>query len=923
MASGQSPLPKIPPSALPKRTFPTFSVRRSGASTTQASVSTSTSGLPRTTFSPMSIIAAVAASPTSPTGSNHTAGSGKSASFRSLRNLLPFGSGTKSSNSSNAQDTPGRSFSVGFGSSRRSINISREKEEREKDRNRKFSLSNEALIMSPVISIEPKCSSGADLLTTHSKGDQSPPLRRSASLSRLEGEISLTKPLPTPVLSGPSLRDAIEADITCAFSFELDLTEYLILTLVMSLRTPSPTSSPEQPPIRYHHPQNMGMSLMNRPAAIAPAELSTIVEADNSVISISKHIPSASSESLCLVTREEEYITRRPVLQHAASSNSNVAPLMTSSPLQPSSPVQPEQFSPRSNSIGTGTAPTAFTTISAPTKSCSRNMLGPSNDSEDTDDDNLLEQLSTSQLASQVQAALASTSWGTSSDRAFVIDADVSFIQMHDEDGVRTPSQSETSSFADSDECHLFTNLGREGHVIDADTDKNVDIYNNPGASGTPLDPPSLSSPPIQERENAYSHNEINDDETSRVNDSTLSVVNPNLLLHTLGRQDEIPLNPSTLDPDLRDGVHGQVQNHQRQEKSSTLTPGRTMKLSSPASAHPSVLQSSVEAGAIRSVSSPANILAMASAKIATPLVGLSSHGHETTKSSLQSVSHVPTPISNSTSALKPIPAVAETTVTTSKRRIASPSFLPRLKPSTPPHLSGSQSFLTPVLHPKNSSLPRKIDLPESGVGVSIDGGNGNKIPQCSTPRTAVFSPMQAQANSPSSVSSTTSVSANTKPGNTSLRSFGSVGVAVSTGGQQQKQQQINKTLVSTDKNASDVAVGTSAAGQVARVRLQGTAVKPNGMLLSFNFIDILTKMYPEIDLRTVSNTKSDLNSPNAPTTDIDIREEQEHLTWPVTSNSRAEDEDDTQRLTVDVCSRRVAGEESEGVKLGSPFTGG
>jgi len=155
------------------------------------------------------------------------------------------------------------------------------------------------------------------------------------------------------------------------------------------------------------------------------------------------------------------------------------------------------------------------------------------------------------------------------------------------------------------------------------------------------------------------------------------------------------------------------------------------------------------------------------------------------------------------------------------------------------------------------------------------------------------------------------------------LRSFGSVGVAVSTGGQQQKQQQINKTLVSTDKNASDVAVGTSAAGQVARVRLQGTAVKPNGMLLSFNFIDILTKMYPEIDLRTVSNTKSDLNSPNAPTTDIDIREEQEHLTWPVTSNSRAEDEDDTQRLTVDVCSRRVAGEESEGVKLGSPFTGG
>jgi len=126
---------------------------------------------------------------------------------------------------------------------------------------------------------------------------------------------------------------------------------------------------------------NMGMSLMNRPAAIAPAELSTIVEADNSAISISKYIPSALSESLCLATSEEEYTIRLPVLHHAASSSSNVTPLMTSSPLQPSSPVQPEQFSPRSNSIGTGTAPTAFVTISAPTRPRSRNVLGPSNDS--------------------------------------------------------------------------------------------------------------------------------------------------------------------------------------------------------------------------------------------------------------------------------------------------------------------------------------------------------------------------------------------------------------------------------------------------------------------------------------------------------------------------------------------------------------
>jgi len=475
-------------------------------------------------------------------------------------------------------------------------------------------------------------------------------------------------------------------------------------------------------------------------------------------------------------------------------------------------------------------------------------MLGPSNDREDTDDDNLLEQLSTSQLASQVQAALASTSWGTSSDRAFVIDADVSFIQMHDEDGVRTPSQSETSSFADGDECRLFTNLEREGHIIDADTDKDVDVHDNHGALGTPLDPPSPLSPPTRERENAYNHHEINDDETSQINSSTLSVVNPNLLLQTLGRQDKMPLNPSTLDPDLRDGVHGQVQNHQRQEKPSMSTLGRTMKLSSPAYAHPSMLQSSVEAGAIRSVSSPASILATASKKIATPLVGLSSLCPKATKSSLQSVSHVPTPMSNSTSALEPIPAVAETTVTTSKRRITSPSFLPRLKPSTPPHLSGSQPLSTPLSHAKNSSLPRKIDLPGSGVGASIDGGNSSKIPQCSTPRTAVFSPMQAQVNSPSSVLSTTSVSTITKPSSTNLRrSFGSDRVAVSnpTGGQHQKQQQIPKLLVSANKNASDVAVRTSAASQVARIRPQVTAIKPNGMLSSFDVIDILTKTYP------------------------------------------------------------------------------
>lgn len=67
------------------------------------------------------------------------------------------------------------------------------------------------------------------------------------------------------------------------------------------------------------------------------------------------------------------------------------------------------------------------------------------------------------------------------------------------------------------------------------------------------------------------------------------------------------------------------------------------------------------------------------------------------------------------------------------------------------------------------------------------------------------------------------------------------------------------------------------------------------------------------------SDSISDINLPNIPITGV----EQEHLTWPVTRNNRAEGEDGTRRLTVDVCSRRVADEESEGIKLGLSVTDG
>jgi len=164
-----------------------------------------------------------------------------------------------------------------------------------------------------------------------------------------------------------------------------------------------------------------------------------------------------------------------------------------------------------------------------------------------------------------------------------------------------------------------------------------------------------------------------------------------------------------------------------------------------------------------------------------------------------------------------------------SKRRIASSSFLPRLKPSLSP---GSQSFSIPSLETKNSNSSRKTDLPGSGVGAGIDGGNRSKIPQSSTPRIAVFSPIQASINSSSSFSATASIPATTKPG--TRRSFGSVGVGAGNpagGGQQQNQQQRSKT---TDKNASDGVARVNAVSQVGQVVPEVTVVETSGMYPPF-----------------------------------------------------------------------------------------
>lgn len=193
MASGQprSSAATSTPSAIPKRSFPSFSVRRSSTSNANPAPITH----PRASFSTPSIASAVAASPipashrsnasNTTTQSGVPAGSGIPA-LRSLRNLLPFGPPKQQSTT---PATPSRGPFAGLGSMRRSMTSSREKEKgEEKER---MSLSNETYM--PVLSIERRLSLSQD----------EPPMRRSISLSHLE--VNMDKPLPPPGPESKSL----------------------------------------------------------------------------------------------------------------------------------------------------------------------------------------------------------------------------------------------------------------------------------------------------------------------------------------------------------------------------------------------------------------------------------------------------------------------------------------------------------------------------------------------------------------------------------------------------------------------------------------------------------------------------------------------------------------------------------------------
>ena len=164
-------------------------------------------------------------------------------SFRSLRSFLPFGPNKNATSlSTSSPNNLSRSPFAGFGSVRRSMT---------QDREPKASLSNDT----PIIAIE------------KSNGDPIPDttavIRRSVSLSNLD------KPLPSqPSSSSSALEDKVSPSMLFFYLFSFIFSIFHVFKKAFSLRTPSPG-----PPLS--------------------AELSTIIEADNS--GVSKHITANSS----------------------------------------------------------------------------------------------------------------------------------------------------------------------------------------------------------------------------------------------------------------------------------------------------------------------------------------------------------------------------------------------------------------------------------------------------------------------------------------------------------------------------------------------------------------------------------------------------------------------------------------------------
>ncbi|PPQ68719.1 hypothetical protein CVT26_003625, partial [Gymnopilus dilepis] len=252
MTSPRSPGNSSTSSNLPakKGVFSSSSSRRPSTSTSAGTPTSSALQLPQGIgYSPGSATTYYT-TPSSPAGSGIPA-------LRTLRSLLPFGPGSSSSNKNASQtssahsspqtNTPVASTSTSrspfspFGSVRKSMTMSRGSD---RERERKTSLSNDAFASAHVIAIE--------------RQSEDTPIRRSASLSRIEHStgvnvnLDLEKPLPRePGASSPLGRESSSGSGSGT-----------TLSSAFTLRTPSPG-----PPLS--------------------AELSTIIEADSSGVSVS------------------------------------------------------------------------------------------------------------------------------------------------------------------------------------------------------------------------------------------------------------------------------------------------------------------------------------------------------------------------------------------------------------------------------------------------------------------------------------------------------------------------------------------------------------------------------------------------------------------------------------------------------------
>ncbi|KXN89085.1 hypothetical protein AN958_06354 [Leucoagaricus sp. SymC.cos] len=554
------------------------------------------------------------------------------------------------------------------------MNVTRERE-KEKGRGQ-MSLSNEALATLPVLSIERMQQTPASSISKGKGGEDTPPLRRSVSLSGLDG-VNLDKPLPSPVRT----------------TFARD--EQVVRPDFPQLRTPSP-----------------GPNLL--------AELSTIIEVDTS--GISKHIPPTPSTfstrsfspppqssifppQLSHHQHDEEQTMRRPVTLRPPTT-----PLMTSSPLEPSTPAHNE------------TTTTAICTIFS---------AAPAGSDADISADPELE-LSTSHLAFQVQDAMAraSTSWVGGSDKAFVIDADASFLNVQgSHEGPFTDEEDEGLSSIDEGpsplEAHAdFSAMAVINHDLDSTR--------------------SLST---------------REDNASRINNSGMSVINPNEL-YTV---DDATMDLASLDPDLRAAVSKSMMARLGGQQSpssaghSSVTSGRTVTLSSPP------LHSQ-----LNTASSPPSTSTSASRSVSAPTS--SSSTNPSTSPSTSTPASVPKPT------LQPfatpstgIPHSSILPSPTTKRRVAS-SFLPRLRSPPPPLSSISAPGST-----KNSPSPTKAGFDSSSPVTSSSGipspAKRNSYGVRKRDSGGVQSPRAATFFLPTATSSTPA-KGKTKKG------FGSVGIA-------------------------------------------------------------------------------------------------------------------------------------------------